>query len=1347
MNSEFYLPRTLFCDNSYFSEAAVLNHSKFIVVLAEPGGGKTSLLESLAAQLEIKLVTANFFMHKKLDSFNAPFVIDAFDELAKLGSSGIHSLLAKLSDFSPSAVILSSRSSEWDDAFTRCFADFFDIEPLIVRMVPFDDAEQRLIFGNHTGGNNFNEFKNEIARFDLAPLLPNPQFLKLFADAYFESGRQFNDKTSIFELAIERLAKEVNRAVLSKDALTFSRKIELAEEVFAKLLLSGSEGVSTSDISSERLYPHLKSLIVVNSQVEGILATRLFKPGDKADQHTPVHKIVSEYCAAKFLVKELSSDIKPLSLSQSLSIIAPNSIVRDELRGLIGWMAALGNKLTQEALIDLDPYAVLANGNPSQLEPSSKQKLLRKLRIVANDDPYFRRGDMWRTFSAAGFFTNDVLDELKALLITDDEFGHLRGLLLELLTGSKVVVLLTDELQKLAFSNEMDAETRSQSFNRLLEVDNLDHKSHVFKLIEEASETSLSMAAAAIEHFYYEYFGNSFVAKFLRSCADLYPTEEHLVSGRFSGGRFFINRFITKLNLDNVTWLLNELTSSLTCKCGKESYECICRIGLSKIVGNLLDRYFELAAAPYQPIVVWNWLKNLFFKNAIDGKQSLSVKVLQKDDVLRQEIIRLVFENEKDSERIHTIKTHQFDWLSHSGLSFQAKDNWFIVDLAFEADNTSLWSYFMARHQHHRNVADRGPNALRRHMKLQARQKLAFLRVWTNNNRSDKRLVNEHKLRWGRSSLKVKKAQKRRELIRKANIKYVQDNRNLVETGKHWSILKDFAWLTLSHPEKIKQEYGDDWLVRTALLNCIEFMESKVPSLSELAEFRCSSKFSNSLMIVYASCLEIYRTKGSLIEVPPKILEALKTDTRSRYQLVDEQERDAINKELNRLLFPDAVSAEKFLRAYVEPQLASPDCKSPQVELLIYDEVFKQFQATFAIEWLDKFDNTSLVVMNQLFELAGICGQTNELKAVISKRCKELFVLWPSKTCDDELEKKRIFWLIREFYFFPEINIKYWEWLKSDKNTVLMLNARSGRLNRSENMHWPMLTSIKIEAILDAFIGEWPAVDLPSHWGSESPPGEKAYRFLTEMLWLFENDEPDDAIPVIERLLLDSRLSAFHSDLKSIRASHLRKKTLRDFEAPTAEKIVAFFNQKEIATVESFRALLLDEFKIYQADLNGSETTSKDVFYTDFRSGMRLGEVAATLRIADRMRLLLERKGITVTPEHQLKDANRCDFTCTKILDNKRKLLVIEVKGQWHADLYSSASKQLYERYTNHPDAEHQGIYLILWFGEKEKIAGIKNHNIKCAQELKEKIRASMPKSLLGLIDVFVLDVSKHSQI
>lgn len=84
-----------------------------------------------------------------------------------------------------------------------------------------------------------------------------------------------------------------------------------------------------------------------------------------------------------------------------------------------------------------------------------------------------------------------------------------------------------------------------------------------------------------------------------------------------------------------------------------------------------------------------------------------------------------------------------------------------------------------------------------------------------------------------------------------------------------------------------------------------------------------------------------------------------------------------------------------------------------------------------------------------------------------------------------------------------------------------------------------------------------------------------------------------------------------------------------------------------------------------------------------------------------------------------------------------------EVKGQWHRELYSAASAQLYERYSIHPDAEQQGIYLVIWFGEGEKVAGRKKHGIINAGALKSSIESTLPPDLTGLIDVFVLDVSK----
>lgn len=83
------------------------------------------------------------------------------------------------------------------------------------------------------------------------------------------------------------------------------------------------------------------------------------------------------------------------------------------------------------------------------------------------------------------------------------------------------------------------------------------------------------------------------------------------------------------------------------------------------------------------------------------------------------------------------------------------------------------------------------------------------------------------------------------------------------------------------------------------------------------------------------------------------------------------------------------------------------------------------------------------------------------------------------------------------------------------------------------------------------------------------------------------------------------------------------------------------------------------------------------------------------------------------------------------------------MKGQWHKDLYTAASAQLHERYSIHPDAEQQGIFIVIWFGKHEKVSGRKRHSIKTAQDLKKSIEATLPPQLQGLIDVFVLDVSK----
>jgi hypothetical protein len=88
-------------------------------------------------------------------------------------------------------------------------------------------------------------------------------------------------------------------------------------------------------------------------------------------------------------------------------------------------------------------------------------------------------------------------------------------------------------------------------------------------------------------------------------------------------------------------------------------------------------------------------------------------------------------------------------------------------------------------------------------------------------------------------------------------------------------------------------------------------------------------------------------------------------------------------------------------------------------------------------------------------------------------------------------------------------------------------------------------------------------------------------------------------------------------------------------------------------------------------------------------------------------------------------------------------VLVTEVKGQWHTELYTAAAAQLAERYTIYPGAADQGVYLVLWFGAGETVAGRKAPAIASAEDLRREIIARMPGDLTGRIDVYVLDVSR----
>ena len=487
-----------------------------------------------------------------------------------------------------------------------------------------------------------------------------------------------------------------------------------------------------------------------------------------------------------------------------------------------------------------------------------------------------------------------------------------------------------------------------------------------------------------------------------------------------------------------------------------------------------------------------------------------------------------------------------------------------------------------------------------------------------------------------------------------------------------------------------------------------------------------------------AACLAEFRRSGNLDQVRKNILEVVKTNL-GGYQGINEDEAEKFEAEIDRHIFKSTDDLERFIRAFVEPQLAQGSRGHTNSSWLGYKDQFAPFRADLSIDWLKRFPILPLHTLDTLFDLAAQYADRGELKELVAQRCAEFLGFWPERTEDKELEDRRTFWFLRSFYFLDVAPTLYWDWLKADKETILALNARSGPMNRGENSSWPNLSARKVEAILDAFIDKWPKVDLPSSHGSESPDGEDAYRFLSEVVWAISLDRSNSALTVLDSLLSDPRFADFDQNLRSIRSTLVRKKALEDFIAPTPQDVAAILDRGEVTTVEVMREAVLQELRDYQADILGGEFNTAKVFY---EKGKRKGEVPSALIVAERLRLRLEPKGITIAAEHQLKNANRADITATKVLNGKRKLLVTEVKGQWHIELLTAAKSQLAELYSIHPDAEQQGIYLILWFGKNAQVAGRKNVAVNSADELKVLVEGSVPTELKGLIEVFVLDLS-----
>lgn len=150
--NDLYISRTLLCKDKTLTEAELVQHEGVAVVLAEPGAGKTRLLSAISSRLGVVAEKASIFRSKTSIPATNVLILDALDEVSKLDSSDIDAVLVKAQESGASKVVLASRSSEWEEARSVFIRDCFRTDPMVVRLKPFDDAEQKELFLDYKPG-------------------------------------------------------------------------------------------------------------------------------------------------------------------------------------------------------------------------------------------------------------------------------------------------------------------------------------------------------------------------------------------------------------------------------------------------------------------------------------------------------------------------------------------------------------------------------------------------------------------------------------------------------------------------------------------------------------------------------------------------------------------------------------------------------------------------------------------------------------------------------------------------------------------------------------------------------------------------------------------------------------------------------------------------------------------------------------------------------------------------------------------------------------------------------------------------------------------------------------------
>jgi hypothetical protein len=376
-----------------------LRHLHCWVLLGEPGAGKTSCFKQEAEAIGgvYERIEEFLTLNQARPEPGKAFFLDGLDE-TRVGQSTASVLLnlrQRLYDLGNPPFRISCRAADWNGRSDRqdLSSSTVDGDVKVFNLLPLNESDVIEILNRNYEGIDSATFIKKAATFGVNDLLTNPQTLGLLAKAV-RGERWPKTRRDVFELACETLCMEGNKTHRNIAKQTSSLRdteslLTSAGHLFAVMLLSDKSGVACDQDSKNDRFPLLECFVPADFlAAQKVVHTRLFLQASNEERLEPSHRIVAEFLAARWLANQIEVNGLSLHRVKNLMLGVDQKVVAG-LRGVYGWLALLSVKARAE-FIDNDPLTIMLYGDVEPMPTQDKQRLLDNLqKEFERNEPVF----------------------------------------------------------------------------------------------------------------------------------------------------------------------------------------------------------------------------------------------------------------------------------------------------------------------------------------------------------------------------------------------------------------------------------------------------------------------------------------------------------------------------------------------------------------------------------------------------------------------------------------------------------------------------------------------------------------------------------------------------------------------------------------------------------------------------------------------------------------------------------------------------------------------------------------------------------------------------------------------